>query len=249
MSATVKSREMLRSDQVDDTHYDASEEESISEMDTNHFENALPILNAPRSQQRSVSELTLKALSGKRTLRSRPVITGYSTSDNEGIDSSRVVTRGKRKALVVKRRASWPRLPLTPKGQDSGVQGLDDSETDAGSTDVKMEMQSMRQQQESDVLNSTHVEGEGGEIGKTFRGIAEQDSNEERWREIVLEDHMDKIFQAAPNISSDERGMKETVEMEQLVRTSLDTEGWGGRPDTSSWKETALRILRFFTCG
>ena len=249
MSATVKSREMLRSDQVDDTHYDASEEESISEMDTNHLENALPILDAPRSQQRSVSELTLKALSGKRTLRSRPVITGYSTSDNEGIDSSRVVTRGKRKALVVKRRASWPRLPLTPKGQDSGVQGLDDSETDAGSTDVKMEMQSMRQQQESDVLNSTHVEGEGGEIGKTFRGIAEQDSNEERWREIVLEDHMDKIFQAAPNISSDERGLKETVEMDQLVKTSLDTEGWDGRPGKSSWKEAALRILRFFTCG
>ena len=135
MSATVKSREMLRTDQVDDMHYDASEEESISEMDTIHLENALPILDAPRSQQRSGSEMTLKTLSGKRAFRPRPVRTGYSTSDDEDIDSSGVVTRGKRKAIVVKRHASWPRLPLTPKGQDSGVQGLDDSETDAGSTD------------------------------------------------------------------------------------------------------------------
>ena len=240
---------MLRSDQVDDTHYDASEEESISEMDTNHFENALPILDAPRSQQRSVSETKLKALSGKRRRRPRPVITGYSTSDDEDIDSSGVVTRGKRKAMVVRRHASWPRLPLTPKGQDSGVQGLDDSETDSGSTEGKIEMQSMRRRRTSEVLSSTHVEGESGEIGKTFRGIAEQDSNEERWRKIVLEEHMDKIFNAVPVISSDERGMKETVEMEQLVRTSLDTDGWDGRPGISSWKEAALRILRFFTCG
>jgi hypothetical protein len=240
---------MLRNDRVDDMHYDASEEESISEMDTIHLENALPILEAPPSQQRSVSEPKLKILSGKRTLRPRPVITGYSTSEEEGIDSSAVVTRGKRKARVVRRHASWPRLPLTPKGQDSGVQGLDDSEVDSGSTDGKMEMQSMSRKRGSDVLSSTHVEGESGEIGETFRGIEEQDSNEERWREIVLEEHMDKIFNAVPVISSDERGMKETVEMEQLVRTSLDTEGWDGRPGKSSWKEAALRILRFFTCG
>jgi hypothetical protein len=249
MSVTAKSREMLRNDQVDETHYDASEEESIFDMNTIHLENALPILGAPDSQQRSVSEPKLKILSGKRTLRPRPVVTGYTTSDDDDIDSNRIVTRGKRKAIVVKRRASWPRLPLTPKGQDSGVQGLDNSETDAGSTDEKMATQSMGRKRGSDVLSSTHVEGESGEIGETFRGIEEQDSNEERWREIVLEEHMDKIFNAVPVISSDERGMKETVEMEQLVRTSLDTEGWDGRPGKSSWNEAALRILRFFTCG
>jgi hypothetical protein len=241
---------MLRNDQVDDTHYDASEEESVFGVDTIHLENALPILDAPPSQQRSVSEMTLKTSSGKRTLRPRPVITGYSRSDDEDSDSSGVVMRRKRKAVVVKRHASWPRLPLTSKAQDSGVQGLDDSETDSGSTDGKMEMQSIRRKRASDVLNPTHVEGESGEICKTFRGIAEQDSNEERWRKIVLEEHMDKIFKVVPKISSDEKGIKQTVEMEeQLARTSLDTEDWDGRPRTSSWKEASLRILRFLTCG
>ncbi|PMD13693.1 hypothetical protein NA56DRAFT_414155 [Hyaloscypha hepaticicola] len=242
MSATVKNREMLRNNQVDDTHYDASEEESISDMDTIHLENALPILDAPRSQQRSLSEPTLKTKSGKRTLRPRPVITGYSTSDDEDIDSSGVVTRGKRKARVVIRYASWPYIPLTPKAQDSGVQGLDDSETDSGSTDGKMAMQSRRRKR-------THVEGEIREIDKTFRGIAAQDSNEERWRKIVLEEHMDKIFKAVPNIPRDERGMKETVAMEHLARKSLDTDDWDAQHRTSSWKEAALRIVRFCACG
>jgi hypothetical protein len=242
MSAAVKTREMLRNDQVDDTHYDASEEESVSDMDTIHLENALPILDAPRSQQRSASEPALKTRSRKRTLRPGPVRTGYSTSDGEDLDSSGVVTRGKRKAIVVKRHASWPRLPLTPKAQDSGVQGLNDSETDSSNTDGRMETQSRRRER-------THVEGESGGIDKTFRGIAEQDSNEERWRKIVLAEHMDKIFKAVPNISSVENGMKETVEMEQLARKSLDTDDWDRRPRTSSWKEAALRIGRFFTCG
>jgi hypothetical protein len=249
MSETVNIREMLWKDQVDDTHYDASEEESISDMDTTRLENALPILDAPPPQQRSVSEPTWKTRSGKRTLRPRPVITGYSTSDDEDIDSSGVVMREKRKANVVKRHASWPCLPLTPKGQDSGVQGLDDSETDSSSPDGKMEMRSVRRKRASHVLNTTHVEGESGEIGKTFRGIADQDSNEERWRKIVLEEHMDKIFKAVPYISSDERRMKETAEMERRGRKSLDTDDWDGRSRTSSWKEAALRIVRFFTCG
>lgn len=249
MSATLKSREMLRNDQVDDPYYDASEEESVSGMDTIHLENALPILNAPGSQQRSVSETALKTLSGKRTLRPRPVLTGYSTSDDEDIDSSGVVARRKRKAKVLKRHASWPRLPLTRKAQDSGVQGLDDSGTDSGSTDGKVEMQSMRRKRAHDVLNSTHVEGETGEIRKTFRGIAEQDSNEEHWRKSVLEEHMDKILKAVPNIPGDERMMKETMEMEQVARKGLDTDDRDRRPRTSSWEEAALRIIRFFTCG
>lgn len=69
----------IKSREVDDTRYDASEEESGFEMDketeVSYLENALPILDAPHQnqQQRSASERkpTRKTWPGKRTLRPR----------------------------------------------------------------------------------------------------------------------------------------------------------------------------------
>jgi hypothetical protein len=251
--ARVETRE------VDDMHYDASEEESILEMEIEtgaiHLEKARPILNAPQTQtqtqQRSVSESTWKTWPGKHALRPRPVISGYSTSDDEELGVGGNATRGHvRKTRVVKRRASWPQPPLTPKAHDSGVQGLDDSDTDSGSADGEVRMRRTRQKREPDVLASRQIDGESGEESVLFKGITDADSSEERWRQIVLEEHMDKIFNAVPVPKlPDKDDMQEVVWDELVARGTFTSDDWGGRPRKFNWKEELLMVLRFLGCG
>ena len=247
--------------EVDDTHYDASEEESICQMEneaTAVVGLASPIPEA--TQPRSISEPmpTRETSSGKRTaLCPHPVLTGYLTSEDEehGIGGKASATRQKvHKTRAGQRRASWsPQPPLTPRRHDSGVQGLDDSDTctDAvGSGDGNGEEAARHWRKittiELDVLNSIGVGSEGEDECLTFKGIADGDSSEERWRQIVLEEHMDKIFHALPTLLDEE--MKETVVDRVVVRASFETtEEWGiPRRKQTGLKERMLTLVRLF---
>lgn len=127
----------------------------------------------------------------------------YSTSGEEfGEDGTR---QNVRKARVVKRRGSWPQPPLNPKAQDGGVQGLGDSDIDTASGSGKANQKELRNRREKkikreDVLPEIGVDGEE-EQAVMFGGIADTDSSEKRWTQIVLEEHMDKIFNAVPKPS------------------------------------------------
>lgn len=255
MSATVKTRELTRNNQVDEMHYDASEEESVFEQDMRveskvMMERAFPILDAQQTQrqQRSVNESTWKTWPGKHTLCPRPVMTGYSISDDEELEMNADATRGKRKTRVVKPRASWPRMPSTPKAHDSGVQGLDDSETDSGSADGKMRTRKTERRREPDVLALAQIEGGSEDEGVMFRGIADQDSSEERWRQIMLEEHLDRIFNAVPKLPGEE-GRGEMVQDAMVVRGSFESDDWGGTPRKYNWKEKVLMMVKYFACG
>ncbi|KAH8752370.1 hypothetical protein F5882DRAFT_61012 [Hyaloscypha sp. PMI_1271] len=247
--------------EVDDTHYDASEEESICEIEnegTPVIDLAIPIPEA--TQPRSISEPmpTRETSSGKRTaLCPHPVLTGYLTSEDEehGIGGKASATRQRvRKTRAGQRRASWsPQPPLTPRRHDSGVQGLDDSDTcteTVGSGDGNGEEAARHWRKitttELDVLNSTGVGSEGEDEGLTFKGIADADSSEERWRQIVLEEHMDKIFHALPTLLDEE--LKETVVDRVVVRASFETtEEWGiPRRKQTGLKERMLTLVRLF---
>ena len=70
--------------------------------------------------------------------------------------------------------------------------------------------------------------GVGGEEEQAvmFRGIADADSSEKHWTQIVLEEHMDKIFNAVPKPPSEE-------EMGDRVRDKEARRGTGLRQWTS----------------
>jgi len=245
--------------EVDDTHHDAEEEESICEMGNEAaavIDLAIPIPEA--TQPRSISEPmpTRETWSGKRTaLCPHPVLplTGYSTSEDEEheIGGKASATRQKvRKTRAGQRRASWsPQPPLTPRRHDSGVQGLDDSDTctdTVGSGDGNGDeaARHWRKITELDVLDSIPVGSEDEDESLTFEGIADADSSEERWRQIVLEEHMDKIFHALPTLLDEE--MKETVVDRVVVRASFETtEEWGiPRRKQTALKERVLTLVR-----
>jgi hypothetical protein len=244
--------------EVDDTHHDAEEEESICEMGHEAaavIDLAIPIPEA--TQPRSISEPMpiRETWSGKRTaLCPHPVLhlTGYSTSEDEEheIGGKASATRQKvRKTRAGQRRASWsPQPPLTPR-HDRGVQGLDDSDTctdTVGSGDGNGDeaARHWRKITELDVLDSIPVGSEDEDESLTFEGIADADSSEERWRQIVLEEHMDKIFHALPTLLDEE--MKETVVDRVVVRASFETtEEWGiPRRKQTALKERVLTLVR-----
>jgi hypothetical protein len=175
---------------------------------------------------------------------------GHSSSDEEfGKGGTR---QNVRKARVVKRRASWPQVPLTPKAHDSGVQGLGDSDIDTASGTGKgnqKETQNRRKRKEKheDVLPEISVDGEE-EQAVMFRGIADADSSEERWTQIVLEEHMDKIFNAAPKPPyEEERG--ERVEDKEAREEFETVDEWGlPRRRKPWWRKEMLMILRILGC-
>jgi hypothetical protein len=243
--------------EVDDTPYDASEKESVFERDEEteaiYLEEALPILDSQRQnrQQRSASEPKPKRKTswpGKRTLRRRPVPMRYSSSDEEfGEGGTRETVR---KARVAKRRASWPKPPLTPKAHDSGVQGLGDTDINTGSgrgegSQKETQNRGKRKEKQEDVLPEIGLDGEE-EQALMFRGIADADSSEERWTQIVLEEHMDKIFNAVPKPPSEEQ-MGERVEDKEARDRFERVDEWGlpcrRKP---GWRKEGLMILRFF---
>jgi hypothetical protein len=250
--------------EVDDTHYEASEEASICEMESEttavrDLDLAIPIPEATM-QPRSISEPmpTRETWSGKRTALCPHAVlslTGYSTSENEELEiggKASATRRKVRKTRAGQRRASWsPQPPLTPRARDSGVQGLDDSDTcTAGSVDGNGDeaARHWRKITELDVLDSILVgsEDEDEDEGSAFRGIADADSSEERWRQIVLEEHMDKIFHALLTLLDEE--LKETVVDGVLVRASFETkEEWGiPRRKQTGVKERLLTLVRLF---
>jgi hypothetical protein len=245
--------------EVDDTHHDAEEEESICEMGNEAaavIDLAIPIPEA--TQPRSISEPmpTRETWSGQCTaLCTHPVLTGYSTSEDEELEigEKASATRQKfRKTRAGQRRASWsPQPPVTPRGRDSGVQGLDDSDTctdTVGSDDGNGEeaARHWRKITGLDVLDSILVGSEDEDESLTFKGIADADSSEERWRQIVLEEHMDKIFHALPTLLDEE--MKETVVDRVVMRASFETtEEWGiPRRKQTGLKERVLTLVRLF---
>jgi hypothetical protein len=70
-----------------------------------------------------------------------------------------------RKARAVKRRASWPLPPLTPKAHDSAVQGLCDSDIDTASgrgegNQKGTQTRRKRKEKDEDVLPEIGVDGE-----------------------------------------------------------------------------------------
>lgn len=254
-----QSREKDMQVAIDDTHYDASEEESLFEMEMDReiggaipLENPQPILfnsagSQTRDQQRSVSEPkpTRKPWPGKLALRPRPVLTGEATSDdeNEGEDGAR---KKSGKAKVVRRHASWPRLPLKPKAHDSGVQGLESSDSDGSDGGFNLKRTRVRKRKGEELQDFLT----GDEESVMFRGIAEADSNEERWRQIVLEEHMDRIFNTLPKLPSEQEIGQIKVENDEVVRESFESDDWGirARRQKGGWKEEMLMILRFFGC-
>jgi hypothetical protein len=97
---------------------------------------------------------------------------------------------------------------LTPRAHDSGVQGLGDSDIDPASgrgegNQKGTKNRRKRKEKHEYVLPEIGVDGEE-EQAVMFRGIADADSSEERWTQIVLEEHMDKIFNAVPKPLSEE---------------------------------------------
>jgi hypothetical protein len=82
-----------------------------------------------------------------------------------------------------------------------------------------------------------------------FRGIADADSSEERRRQIALEEHMDKIFNAVPVPKlPEEEDMREVVWGELVATGTFTSDDWGGRPRKLNWKEELWMILRFSGC-
>jgi hypothetical protein len=244
---------------IDDIHYDASEEESLFEMERDteaiQLEKAAPILDMPatqtptrnQNQMRSVSEPkpARKPWPGKHTPHPRPVLTGYASSDDEDVGEDRA-TKKTGKAKVVKRYASWPRLPLTPKAHDSGVQGLESSDTDGSDGGFNLKRTRMRKRRREELEDGWA----GDEESVMFRGIADADSAEERWRQIVLEEHMDRIFSVLPKLPGElEMGIIK-VANEEVPRASVESDDWGISPRSgkSGWKEELVMIVRFFGC-
>ena len=77
--------------EVDDTHYDALEEESICEMENEAtavvtLDLAIPIPEATQPRSASEPMPTRETWSGTRVLCPDPVLTGYSTSDDEELE-------------------------------------------------------------------------------------------------------------------------------------------------------------------
>ncbi|KAN0104058.1 hypothetical protein V8E51_009803 [Hyaloscypha variabilis] len=247
----------VRTREVDDRHYDASEEsgcEMERETKAMVLEKAIAILDAPETQQRSVSDpvLVQKTWAGKHALRPGPVLTGYSTSDEEDVGANETNTRQKvRKTRVARRRASWPQPPLTPKAHDSGAQGLDSTNDDTTSNSDEKREKGTRHRRKltvPDVLDLAQVEDEGDGDGTTFKGIAAVDSIEEHWRQIVLEEHLDKIFSALPKPPSVDYSNENAIMDEVVVRASFDTTDEWGIPirKRAGVKEQLLKILRLF---
>jgi hypothetical protein len=91
------------------------------------------------------------------------------------------------------------------------------------------------------------VDGEE-EQAVIFRGIADADSSEESWTQIVLEEDMDKIFIAVSKPPSEEE-MGGRVE-DKETRDGFETvDEWDlprrGKP---GWGKEMLMILRFLGC-
>jgi hypothetical protein len=244
--------------EVDDTHYNALEEESICEMENEAtavvtLDLAIPIPEATQPRSASEPMPTRETWSGTRVLCPDPVLTGYSTSDDEELEigGKASATRQKvRKTRAGQRRASWsPQPPLTARAHDSGVQGLDDSDTCTAGSGVGNGEEAARHWRkitQLEALDSTRVGSEDEDDGSAFRGIADADSSEERWRQIVLEEHMDKIFHAFPTLLDEE--LKETVVDGVRVRTSFETtEEWGlPRRKQTGLKGRVLTRVRLF---
>lgn len=172
--------------QFDDMFYDASEEESEFEMETTAgFEKPVPILDAPPRKKSAVRE-PIQTTLREQTLAQIPA--GYSTSDDE--DGAQRQRFRPRRILLI-RGASWPESPSSPKtAHDNGVQGIEDT---ASGSERKGRTRKRRSKKERCVLTPAH-----DEAAAIFQGIADADLSEERWRQITLEEHMDKIFKAVP---------------------------------------------------
>jgi len=248
--------------ELDDRYYDASEEESVCEMERETkgvvVEKAIAILDAMETQLRSVSEpVPVRKWAGKHTLRPRPALTGDSTSDEENFSANGSKTRQKaRKTKIARRSASWPQPPLRPKSHDSGVHGLDSSDDDTDHSGNEDRLRGTRHQRKltvADVLNLAHVENEGDEDVVAFKGIAAVDSIEEQWRQIVLEEHMDRIFNAMPKPPSGEEDFNEkyaSILDEPTRRASFETTDEWGIPTRKKmgWKQRLRTIVRLFCC-
>ena len=245
----------IRTRDLEDTHYDASEEESICEMEQESknviLENPIPILDATETQRRSVSEpVPVRKWAGKHALR----LTGDSTSDEEEAFANGAKARQKvRKTKVARRSASWSQPPLTPRAHDSGVHGLDttdDDTADSGNEDSLRGTRHRRKLTVPDVLYLTQAENEDDEDGVAFKGIAAADSIEEQWRQIVLGEHMDKIFNAMPEPPNGEEDFNEkyaSVLDEPTRRASFETTDEWGIPirKNRGLKEKLVKMVRY----
>jgi hypothetical protein len=221
--------------------YDASEEESECEMDdaktATVLEHPVPILDAPPRKRTAVSEPIQRTLP-EQTLAPTPA--GYSTSDDE--DGAQKQQFRPRKVLIF-RRASWPESPSSPKtAHDSGVQGIEDT---ASGSERKGRTQKRRSKKERYVLTPAH-----DDAAVIFKGITDADSSEERWREITLEEHMDKIFNAVPQPVKEGYIKKTDATIDEVVRESLEAEdGWGCQERKEPrFRERMLTFMRLLGC-
>jgi hypothetical protein len=94
------------------------------------------------------------------------------------------------------------------------------------------------------ILLEIGVDGEE-EQAVMFRGIADADSSEERWTQIVLGEHTDKIFNAVPKPPSEEE-IGERVDDEE-ARDGFETVDEWELPHCgkTGWRKEMLMILRF----
>jgi hypothetical protein len=238
MSPQVETRAQMRR-QFDDMCYDASEEESECEMETTvGLQQPVPILDAPPRKRTAVSEPIQRTLP-EQTLAPTPA--GYSTSDDE--DGAQKQRFRPRKVLVF-RRASWPESPSSPKtAHDSGVQGIEDT---ASGSEREGRNRKRRSKKERYVLTPAH-----DEAAVAFKGIADADSSEERWKQITLEEHMDKIFNAVPPSVKEGSIKKTAAVINEVARESLDTDdGWGClERKKPRFRERILTFMHLFGCG
>jgi len=245
MSPRVEAREGMW-DLLDDTFYDASEEESDFEIDMeipSTLEQPVPILDAPpRGKKSADSKPTQKTLPAQTLAR---VLAGYSTSDDDE-DGAQRQQLEPRRVLLFRRASSCPKSlsPSSPKtAHDSAVQGIADS---ASGSAREGRPRKRRRKFEGYVLTPVH-----DEAAALFQGVADADSSQERWRQITLEEHMDKIFNAMPPPVGEGTVERADAVIEGVARVSIGTEDVRQRPEgkRTRFRERMLSLMRLFGCG
>jgi hypothetical protein len=218
---------------VDNTFYDALEESEF-EMEVKTAHGTL--------HQKAVSEPTRKTRPGMTLT---PVLAGYSTSDDE-------VAKGAQRQhtqlaqLLLFQRASWPKTPSCPNTtHHSGVQGIED--TVSGNDERKSRASERR------CFRGCHISkpAQNDEASIIFRGIADADSGEERWGQMKLEEHMDKIFNAVPQPVDVEAAETADVAIDKSVREKppKTTNIPGLLPgDKGRFRDYLLSLPRLFGC-
>jgi hypothetical protein len=133
------------------------------------------------------------------------------------------------------------RITVQPK--NSGVQGIKDT---ASGSERKGRTRKRRSKKERYVLKPAH-----NEAAAIFQGIANADPSEERWRQITLEEHMDKIFKAVPPPVNEATTRTMDAVIGDVARESLETEdGWGClERKKTSFRDRMSTIMRLFGCG